>query len=283
MAEQYFHYSDDERERLRRALREYGEAMKLTAQGLAIDITRKTNFALDFDAGRKRVSRFLEGKHRQPDDFIHAIAVYLGSVPPPDIEQGAATFAHFFSRGGKPQIDLAELAGRYHVYASTDRRQDAQSGFSEITVMSAFAEFSPAPVEPLASKVAYAVIEMKPMEKSNSLLVSENIVNFYAEPEYDSFPDELSFIHDAGVFVGFGKSDRAVPRFLMATRTVLETRLYRLYKTKDNPMTLRGELSFSGIMGRPNHMTHANPLHPEFEIEMVRIEDGGSGKENGIP
>ncbi len=41
MAEPGLHYSDDERERLRRALQQYGEAMTLSAQGLAIDITRK--------------------------------------------------------------------------------------------------------------------------------------------------------------------------------------------------------------------------------------------------
>ena len=131
MAEQYFHYSDDERERLRRALREYGEAMKLTAQGLADDITKKTKFALDFDAGRKRVSRFLEGKHRQPDDFIDAIARYLGSVPPPLIEQSAATLAHFFTRGAAQAEGIDSLIGRYRVFASTDRRAHGHNGLRE--------------------------------------------------------------------------------------------------------------------------------------------------------
>lgn len=283
MAREQVYYSDEERERLRRALLKHFEHKKLSYQELAKDISDKVNYGLIGDSGRRRVERFLKNTHRQNDDFIDAIARYLGSVPPPDIELGAATLAHFFSRGGKPQVNLSEMAGRYHVYASTDRRKDAANGFREITVMNEFAEFSSAPIEPLASKIAYAVIEMKPMQKSNSLLVSETIINFYADPENDDFPDDPPRGNEAGVFVAFGKSDREVPRFLMATRTVLETRLYRLYKVEDKPLTLRGELNFSGMIGRPNHMTYSDPLHPDFEIEMVRVENTGDDEENGIP
>ena len=67
--------------------------------------------------------------------------------------------------------------------------------------------------------------------------------------------------------------DRDAPRYFMATRTVLETRLYRLYKVSDDPLTLRGELSFNSGIGRPENMTHSDPLHPEYEVELVRISD----------
>ena len=273
MAEQYFHYSDEERERLRRALREYGEAMKLTAQGLADDITKKTKFALNFDAGRKRVSRFLEGKHRQPDDFIDAIARYLGSVPPPLIEQSAATLAHFFTRGVEQAEGIDSLIGRYRVFASTDRRAHGHDGFRETMSLNQWGEFNAPPVKPMISRIPYAVIDMKPMPKHEALLVSETIFNFTVDPETEEFPDMLPRNNDAGVIVAFGYSDREVPRYFMATRTVLEVRLFRLYKISDNPLTLRGELSFDGDIGRPQNMTHSDPLHPEYEVELVRIDD----------
>ena len=47
-----------------------------------------------------------------------------------------------------------------------------------------------------------------------------------------------------GVIVAFGYSDRDAPRYFMATRTVLETRLYPLSKVADDPLTLRGKLYF---------------------------------------
>jgi len=273
VADRYVHYSDEERERLRTALQEYSTAMKLSAQALADDITRKTKFPLDLDAGRKRVERFFQGRHRQPDDFIDAIARYLGSVPPPLIEQSAATLAHFFTRSIKRTERIDDLIGRYRVYASTDRRAHGHDGFREVMQMNQWGEFSAAPMKPMISRVPYALIEMKPMPKSEALLVSESIINFSVDPEIVEFPEDLPREAEAGVIVAFGHSDRDVPRYFMATRTVLETRLYRLYKVADDPLTLRGELNFNGGIGRPASLTHSNPLHPDFEVELVRIED----------
>jgi hypothetical protein len=59
VAERYVHYSEEERERLRTALHEYRDAMKLSYQSLADDIARKTRFPLEFEAGGRRVARFL--------------------------------------------------------------------------------------------------------------------------------------------------------------------------------------------------------------------------------
>jgi hypothetical protein len=278
VAERYVHYSEEERERLRTALHEYRDAMKLSYQSLADDIARKTRFPLEFEAGGRRVARFLIEKRHQPDNFIDAIARYLGSVPPPLIEQSAATLAHFFTRSIKQAERIDDLIGRYRVYASTDRRAHGHDGFREVMQLNQWGEFSAQPMKPMISRVPYAVIEMKPMPKSEALLVSEAIINFSVDPEIEEFPEDLPREAEAGVIVAFGHSDREVPRYFMATRTVLETRLYRLYKVGDDPLTLRGELNFNGGIGRPANLTHSNPLHPDYEVELVRIEDAAQDK-----
>jgi len=282
MAGGQVYYSDEERERLRRALQEHFDNKKLSYHELANDIADKVNYGLIDDRGRRRVERFLKNTHRQNDDFIHAIARYLGSVPPPLIEESAATLADFFSRSVRQPHRVDSLIGRYRVYASTDRRAHGHDGFREIMTLNQWGEFSAAPVKPMISRIPYAVIDMKPMPKHDALLVSETIFNFSVDPETDEFPDMLPRNNDAGVIVAFGYSDREAPRYFMATRTVLETRLYRLYKVSDDPLMLRGELSFNGGIGRPENMTHSDPLHPDFEVELVKIEDA-DGEENGIP
>jgi len=276
-------YSDDERARLRKALAGHAAHLSLSAQQLADRIAEATNYAISLDAGRKRVERFLKGTHRQTDDFIGAVAAYLGSVPPPDIEQSAAMLVHFFTRHVRQDEGIENLIGRYHVYASTDRRAHGHDGFREIMVMNQWGEFTAKPVKPMVSRVPYAVIEMKPMPKEKALLVSEAIINFNVNPDIDSFPDIKPREQDSGVIVAFGYSDRNVPRFLMATRTVLETRLYRLYKVADDPLTLRGELNFNGATGRPGNATHSDPLHPDYEVELVRIEDAADDVQDAEP
>ncbi|SEH60666.1 hypothetical protein [Paracoccus alkenifer] len=270
-------YTDDERERLRKALADHAGHYSLSAQQLADRIAEGTNYAISLDAGRKRVERFLKSSHRQTDDFIGAVAAYLGSVPPPDIEQSAAMLVHFFTRRVRQDDGIENLIGRYRVYASTDRRAHGHVGFREIMVMNQWADFTAAPIKPMISRVPYAVIDMKPMPKEKALLVSEAIINFHVDPEIEDFPDVQPRDQDAGVIVAFGYSDRNVPRYLMATRTILETRLYRLYKVSDDPLTLRGELNFNGATGRPHNATHSNPLHPDYEVELVRIEDEQDG------
>lgn len=280
-------YSDDERARLRRALAGYAEHFSLSAQQLADRIAETTHYAISLDAGRKRVERFLKGSHRQTDDFIGAVVAYLGSVPPPDIEQSAATLAGFFTRDVRQADDIEKLIGSYRVYASTDRRAHGHAGFREVMAMNEWGEFTAPPQKPMISRVPYAVIELKRLSKTKALLVSETIVNFAVNPAVDDFPDIKPDGHDSGVIVAFGYSDRNVPRYLMTTRTVLETRLYRLYKVADDPLTLRGELNFNGAIGRPDNATHSNPLHPDYEVELVRIEDAHLGQEQdqacGIP
>ena len=273
MAREQVYYSDEERERLRRALPKHFEHKKLSYQELAKDISDKVNYGLIGDSGRRRVERFLKNTHRQNDDFIDAIARYLGSVPPPLIEESAATLADFFSRSVRQTHKVEGLIGRYRVYASTDRRAHGHEGFRETMTLNQWGEFSAPPVKPMLSKIPYAVIDMKPMPKHDALLVSETIFNFSVDPETDEFPDVLPRKDDAGVIVAFGYSDRQVPRYFMATRTVLEARLYRLYKVSDDPLTLRGELTFNGCIGRPENMTHSDPLHPEYQVELVRVAE----------
>lgn len=277
MARELPRYSDEERERLRRALLEHVENKNIRYHRLAQDIADKANYGLEGDSGRRRVERFLKGTHRQNDDFIDAIARYLGSVPPPLIEESAATLADFFSRSVRQPHRVDTLIGRYRVYASTDRRAHGHEGFRETMTMNEWGEFNAPPVKPMLSRIPYAVIDMKSMQKHDALLVSETIFNFSVDPETDEFPAEPPRNNDAGVIVAFGYADREAPRFLMATRTVLEARLYRLYKISDDPLTLRGELSFNGGIQRPENMTHSDPLHPEYEVELVRIDDPTEG------
>lgn len=264
-------YSDDERARLRTALVEHVAHYDLSVQELAARIEAVTGYGLAGDAGRKRMERFLKGRHRQTDDFIDAIVRFLGNIPPHDIEESAATLAHFFARRMGRKSEVNALTGRYLVWVSTDRRPEKLLGFRQMTTFDGFG-FKAEPPRPMTAKTAYAVLEMRPLAKANALIVSEAIVNLDLNPEMPVFPEILPQEHDAGVFVPFSYSDRAVPRYFMMTRAILETRLYRLYKTDDAPLTLRGDLSFNSSIERPLYMSHSDPLHPDFEVELVRIE-----------
>ncbi|MCC5987227.1 MAG: hypothetical protein JJT95_06045 [Pararhodobacter sp.] len=250
--------------------------MKISYQALADDITRKTKFPLEFEAGGKRVARFLVEKRRQPNDFIDAIARYLGSVPPPDIEQSAAVMAHFFSHKLPGPVDITELAGRYQAWASTDKRPETKDGAMEITILDGY-EFKAPPPRPMASKMAYAEIEMKPMEKVDALMVSESVINSSLNPAIQSFADGRLPEQAGGIMVAFGESSRRVPRYIMATRTVMETRLHHLYRIGNDPLTLRGSMTFNGGVGRMFGTSHSDPLYPDYQIEMVRVADIGEG------
>lgn len=263
-------FSDNERERLRKALSDYADHYELSAQKLSDLIAVATGYPLEFDAGRKRVERFLKADFRQPDDFIAAICQYLGSVPPPDIEQMASSLAHFFARDVPRPVSIDDLAGRYQAWISTDRRPEEGEGLLEVTVFDGM-EFKNRPPQPMARTRPYAIIEMRPMEKSDALMVSEAIINAGDDLKLETFPDELPPLQDAGIIVAFGYSDRIVPRYLMTTRTVLETRLYRLFRAGDDPLTLRGELNYAGGIGRSENLTHSDPLHPDYGIELVKI------------
>ena len=265
-------YSDDERARLRAALADYAAHYGLSVQELTNRIEAATGFALSGDAGRKRVERFLKGTHRQGDQLIEALVSFLGNIPPRDIEQSAATLAHFFSRPMGRKSDVEALAGRYLVWLSTDRRPETALGLTEMTAFDGFG-FSAQPPRPMENKIAYAVLELRPLAKANALIASEAIINLRIDPEITSFPEILPQEHDAGVFVPFSYSERNIPRYLMTTRAVLETRLYRLYRASDAPLIFRGDLSLNSGIGRMLYMSHSDPLHPDFEVELVRIED----------
>lgn len=264
-------YSDEERERVRKALADYAEALGLKPRSVALKIMDRTGYPLDEDAGRKRIARFLNGEHRQTDDFIDAVTRYLRGVPPPGIEESAATLAAFFSRTLLRKVDLKQLVGRYRAYVSYDRRAEVDEGEAQVTTLSDW-EFKPQPIAKMTDKIPYGIIELRPLAKYEALLVSEALVNLTINPQVTAFPNRLPEAVDSGVFVPFGHTERAVPRFLMATKSVLESRLYRLYQVDDDPLTLRGELNFNGGIGRVYTRDHADPLFPDYEIELVRIE-----------
>lgn len=104
-------------------------------------------------------------------------------------------------------------------------------------------------------------------------MASEAVVNPDFDPDIVSFPDTLPPVKDAGIFVPFGFSDREIPRYLMTTRSILETRLYRLFRVETEPLTLRGDLHFTGNIQRSKTMTHGDPFYPDYEIELVKIEE----------
>ncbi|MHA3976484.1 hypothetical protein ACW9UR_02255 [Halovulum sp. GXIMD14794] len=136
-------YSDDDRDRLRSALIDHAAHFDLSPQQLADRIADATKYTMSVDGGRKRVERFLKASHRQTDDFIGAIAEYLGSVPPPDIEQSAAMLAHFFARTVPRPVEINELIGRYQVWVSENRRPEADDGLKEMTVLNQWASLRP--------------------------------------------------------------------------------------------------------------------------------------------
>lgn len=264
------HFTDKERERLRKRLTAHAERYGLSPQKISDQIAEKVGFAAAFDGGRKRVDRFLKGTHKQPTDFVAAIATYLNQVAPEGVEENAIAVARLISQPHDQGADLSALVGRYQAYLRPMR--SAPKSPPPKGVGSVLPEYLEPPRP--AFDIAYALVVMTRLERSNSLLIAEAVTNVAIDPEIDTFPEKPVAVSNSGVLVPFGISG-----FLMVAKSLLETRLYRLTKIADEPLTLQGQLTFNGVQAAARRRHDLQIFDPDFEVELVKVANIGEAAE----
>lgn len=263
MARKAANFTEAERDKLRERLRAHAARYVLSSQKISDQITEKTGFAAADYGGQKRVARFLKATHKQPEDFIAAVASYLNDVAPEDVEESAIAFARLLAQPHDKNADLSELIGQYHAYVRPMRNAPPPALPAGVgTVI---------PIEYLEQPrpdfdIAYAIIALTPVDKSNALLVADAVTNVAIDPAIDSFPETPVAISNAGVLVPFGFSG-----FLMATQSIMETRLYRLTKVADDPLTLRGHLTLNSVEATVNRRRDLQVFDPDYEVELVKV------------
>ena len=257
-------FTDEQREELRKRLLAHKERYQLSPQKISDQIAEKTGFPAADEGGRKRVDRFLKATHKQPENFVAAVAEYLNQVAPKDVEESAIAIARFLAQDYDRSADLSPLIGRYQAYLRPTRSAPPPPlpmGFGTV----AFQE------KPRGNfETAYAVIEMTALEKSNALLIADSVSNIAIDPDIDTFPTNPIGLSNTGVLVPFG-----VLGFLIVSRSLMETRLYRLIKIADDPLTLRGHLTLNGIQAGLKRRRDIQVYDPDYEVELVRVADIG--------
>lgn len=259
-------FTDEQREELRQRLAAHKERYGISPQTISMQIAEKTGLSATKEGGGKRVDRFLKGLGKQQEEFIAAVADYLDDVAPKAIEESALAFARLLTQSYDRRTDLSALVGRYQSYLRPMRpapHPPLPEGFGSVPY-----EY----LEPRRGEfeTAYAIIEMTPLEGSNALLVADTVSNIAINPEIDTFPQKPVALANSGVLVPFGQLG-----FLIATRSLMETRLYRLIKIEDEPLTLRGHVTLNGLQASLKRPKNLQVFDPDYEVELVRVADIG--------
>ncbi|MGQ3487555.1 hypothetical protein [Roseovarius pacificus] len=259
-------FSIEQRNELRERLRAHQERYGISPQTISDQIAAKTGLVTTKEAGGKRVTRFLKAQGKQEDKFIAAVADYLDDVAPIDVEESAVAFARLLTQSQDRRTDLSPLIGRYQAYLRPMRPAPHPP------LPPGFAGVPPEHIEPRRGEfeTAYAIIEMTPLEESNALLVADTVSNIAIDPEIDTFPERSAALSSTGALIPFGFSG-----FLVATRSLMETRLYRLIKIEDEPLTLRGHLTLNGLQASVKRRMDLQVFDPDYEVELVRVADVG--------
>lgn len=264
MARKTANYTEKERDKLRKRLRAHAERYELSPQKISDQIVEKTGFATSIEGGRKRVERFLKAEKRQAYDFIAAVEKYLNQVAPEDVEESAIAVTRLFSQPGDRRANLSAMVGQYQVYLRPMRSAPKPPPPKGVgSVLPEYIE----PPRPTFD-IAYAIVVMTPLERSNALLIADAVTNVAIDPEIDTFPENPAAISNSGVLVPFGAFG-----YLMVTKSLLETRLYRLTQVADQPLTLQGHLTFNGVQAATRRRHDLHVFDPDFEVELVKITE----------
>ena len=266
MARALHHFTDKERVQLRSRLQAHKDRYGLSPQKLSDQIAERTGFPATYEGGRKRVDRFLKGAHTPPDDFLMAVADYLDQVAPIGIEESAMAIAGFLAQPHDRDADLSELVGRYQSYLRP-MRPSLNPKLPQHTGMVP-QQFVQPPSQ--SFDMAYAIFEMTPLEKSNGLLVAERIVNIGLDEGIAEFSETEIALRDSGVLVPFGNAS-----FLILTRSLMETRLFRLTNFANDPIKLQGHLTLNSLNAMMKRRLDLQPFDPDFEVELVKMANTG--------
>jgi hypothetical protein len=266
MARKTGNFTDEERDRLRQRLLAHKDRYDLSPQKISDQIAQKTGFEAALDGGRKRVDRFLKATHKPPEDFIAAVAFYLNEVAPPDIEESAMAIARLLAKPYDGNADLSDLIGRYQTYLCPIRnipQPRIPDGIGTVAP-----QYTQAPQH--SFDMAYSLIDLTPLEKSNALMVAEYASNIRFDPEIDSFPDNPLALKDTGVLVPSGPTG-----FLIVIRSLLQTRQYQVHQIADAPLILCGDLTIEGASPIRLQDGGAGSFKSEWQAELVKVSDIG--------
>ena len=261
MARKTGNFTDKERDRLRKRLREHAERYELKPQKISDQIAEKTGFATAIEGGRKRVERFMKAEKRQTHDFITAVEQYLNQVAPEDVEESAIAVARLFTQAEDVSADLSGLVGNYEAYLTPIKPSYLPpKGFEDILIQ----DWSKIP-----HRMAYAHITMTPLERSNALLVGEALINPMVEPEITEFPAGPPALINAGVIMPFGRGG-----FLMITKSAKESRFFQLQRPVESTGRFVGFLTFNGSEPKSLRSQFARrTFDPDYEVELIKVDD----------
>lgn len=266
MSGRFSRFTDEQREELRQRLRAHKERYGISPQTISDQIAERTGLITAEQGGGKRVDRFLKCIGKQLDEFVAAVGDYLDDVAPKAIEESAVAFARLLTQSHDRRTDLSALIGRYQAYLRPMRPAPPPP------LPAGFAGAAPEYLESPRGEfeTAFAVIEMTPLENCNALLVADTVSNIAIDPDIDTFPQNIVALSNTGVLVPFGTLG-----FLIASRSLMETRLYRLIKIEDEPFTLRGHLTLNGLQASIKRRSDLQAFDPDYEVELVRVADIG--------
>ncbi|KIC41583.1 hypothetical protein RA27_10120 [Ruegeria sp. ANG-R] len=256
------HFTAEERTQIRAALLAHKEFNGLSAREIGLGISKATDTTLTEEAGRKRIERFLNDANETEDKFVGAIANYLNQVTPPDMEESAIAFAQLLILSYEVGTNLTALTGRYQTYIRPLQLAQPQSVWADVATVSTEAWSRPR----REFETAYAIVTMTPMEKCNALKVTDAVTNVALNDDIDFFAKNPAAIANNGVLAPFGPSG-----FLMITRSLIETRMYRLVRVAENPVKLRGHLTLSGLQASFNRRADLQPFDPDYEVELIKV------------
>ena len=272
MARKTGNFTEKERDKLRERLRAHAERYELKPQKISDQIVEKTGFATAIEGGRKRVERFMKAEKRQTYDFIAAVEKYLNQVAPEDVEESAIAVANLFTQPEDTSADLSGLVGSYEAYLTPHKSPSPWAGtFIPPTVLDIPAfHFEE---RRIPHQIAYALITMTPLGRSNALLVGEAIINSKVEPEIMSFPARPLALISAGIIIPFGRGN-----FLMVTKSANESRFFQLRRPDTDTGRFVGFLTFNGSEQKSMRSQYQRQAYdPDYKVELFKVAGIGEG------
>lgn len=254
MAAELSAYDEQERERIRTALKRYKEL-----HGIGdVKLRKQIETAVKLSVQLKTLQRFLAGKHRTDDVPVHRFRLFLQKVaPPPPADELAKAFSRFLplSIGLAWKGGMGALAGTYR--AATRPYEGGKV----------------IPMPRIRSQSAS--IEGFRTSCARFTLTKSGNPGFLRVTQFDMAPkegeeqplEELAPFGSAGFLMPFGKSEA-----VMMTRGYYEASLFMLKRIVTDPNVLRGyAFNSEGAFSFARDETK-EAWKPSYEIILIKAE-----------